>query len=723
MRKFFVIYFALFLVLFAVGCNGDNTVKLESLTLNRENFAIVVDETAQLSVTAQPKGASARVNWNSSNPEVATVSDTGLVTGKSPGKATITATSKVDSKISVSVEVTVTELSYDDPESLEITTRDSMALHSTFSITFEVFPETAKQEVEFSSSDETVATVSENGLVLAKGLGTTTITVTVVANPEISRSFTLEVTESGDITKPTSIVINGEREVEEGGTIQFSATVYPLGVNQDVIWSLNSETYATISENGRLTALKQGSVYVIATSAVDDNVMEMALVTIKAKKAEEPYPDLEQYVIKIMAASHATHEHDPFLEKYVGVDKAAKQQIWRAVEDNFNCKLEVVAYPDAAPWGPQRVSWIIQKATTGEAEADIFVAASEWTKELVEGGACYDLSEYYHQYGKNQMSNALKAAATYKGGIYAFPAVSAASINVEKGIFYNVNLLTSLGIESPAIAFNEGRWTYTDFYNYMLEVQSKLGDEQYAITGEPSKYWIGVVNAGGVKLADTITLSVNVLHQYSFQAAEVLRDLYEAGAWDPASDSWEVTTAFSESRAVFQHGEYWFVKTDNRFKPNLWGDGTTKYGFVPFPYPNGFAKSATRTYNAGGHFYILGKGREYPSNVTAKDIYRAYTTVLLETKQYLEQDQSFDEEQQMRNQAQSRLDDPDSIEALLFFGPDKAIFDPIELLDPLWKGGSLGGALRSVVISGDDFHETLAPHIPRLEIELMNTYG
>lgn len=97
--------------------------------------------------------------------------------------------------------------------------------------------------------------------------------------------------------------------------------------------------------------------------------------------------------------------------------------------------------------------------------------------------------------------------------------------------------------------------------------------------------------------------------------------------------------------------------------------------------------------------------------------------MLLETKQYLEQDQSFDEEQQMRNQAQSRLDDPDSIEALLFFGPDKAIFDPIELLDPLWKGGSLGGALRSVVFSGDDFHETLAPHIPRLEIELMNTYG
>ena len=98
------------------------------------------------------------------------------------------------------------------------------AIHGSsfdFSITFEVFPKTAKQEVEFSSSDETVATVSENGLVLAKGLGTTTITVTVVANPEISRSFTLEVTESGDITKPTSIVINGEGKWKKAEPFNF----------------------------------------------------------------------------------------------------------------------------------------------------------------------------------------------------------------------------------------------------------------------------------------------------------------------------------------------------------------------------------------------------------------------------------------------------------------------------------------------------------------------
>lgn len=723
MKKFFAIYLALFLVLFLTGCKDKDTVKLESLTLNRENFSLVVDETAQLSVTANPKGASARVDWISSNPAVATVSDSGLVTAKSPGTATITAISKVDKTKSVSVTVTVTELTYDDPESLEITTKESLALHGTFTISFTVNPATAKQEVEFSSSDETVATVNDAGIVVARGLGTATITVTVTANPEISRSFTLTVTEGGDITKPESIVITGETEVEEGGVIQLSATVYPLGVSQEVVWSVLNTQYATITENGRLTALKQGSVYVIATSVVDENVSGILSIRIKAKQEEEPYPDLGNYTIQIMAADHATHEHDPFDAKYVSVDKAAKQEVWRDVESKFNCTLEIVPYPDAAPWGPQRVSWLIQKASTNTAEADIFVAAIEWTKELVDGGACEDLTEYYNKYGRNQMSSSLRAVATYKGGLYAFPAVSAASINVEKGIFYNVNLLNSLNIESPAKAFNEGRWTYTDFYNYMKEVQSKLGDGQYALAGEPSKYWVGMVNAGGVKLADTMTLTLNILHQYSADAAAVLRDLFAEGAWDPANDSWEVTTSFNDGQSVFQHGEYWFVKTDNRFKPDMWGEGTTKYGFVPYPYPDGFSRSATRTYSAGGHYYILGKGRQYPSGVTAKDVYRAYTLVLLGTKEYLENSVTFDEAQEMRNQAQSRLDDPESIEALIFFGPDKTLFDPIELIDPLWTEGSLGQALRAIVFNGDDFYETLASHITRLEFKLREVYG
>ncbi|MDD4387609.1 MAG: extracellular solute-binding protein, partial [Bacilli bacterium] len=602
--------------------------------------------------------------------------------------------------------------------------RSTLALNFTHKIQFTVYPLTAKQEVEFSSSDDSVAAVDKNGVVKGKALGKTTITVRVVADNSIEKSFELTVSASGDSTKPDNIVIQGETEVEEGDSIQLSATVYPLGVSQEVIWSVSDVARAKITENGKFTGLKQGTVYVVVKSTIDQNIQNMIQITIKQKRVEEPYPNLEEYVIKIMVAGHVLHEHDPFEEKYVAVDKQAKQRVWNDVESNFNCELKVVGYPDAAPWGPNRVSWLIEKASINQAEADIFISAIEWTKDLVDGGACWDVTDYYRMYGRNQMNNALKGASTYKGKLYALPSVSIASIDVEMGIFYNVNLLSGLNVESPAKAFNEGRWTYTDFYNYILEVQSRLGEGQYALSGEPSKYWIGMINAGGVKLADTMTLCVNLTHQYSYQAAQILRNIYDENAWDPAADSWELTTSFSEGKSVFQHGEYWFIKTDNRWYEDLWGENTTKFGYVPFPYPDGrLTKSATRTYNAGGYQYMLAKGRQHPANVTPKDIYRAYTLVLLGTKELVEKDPTYDEVQLKRTQAQSRIDDPESVEAIIYFGPDKILFDPIQLLDPLWVDGSLGPALRSIVFNGDDFSETISGHIERIEILLQENYG
>jgi maltose-binding protein MalE len=611
------------------------------LTLNRENFSLLVDETAQLSVTASPKGASAEVDWTSTNPDVATVSENGLVTAKSPGTATITATSKVDAKKSVSITVTVTE-------------------------------------------------------------------------PRVG----------GDTTKPESIVISGETEVEEGGTIQLSANVYPLGASQEVVWSVSNTEYATITENGLLTGLKQGSVNVFATSVADENISGMVEVVIKAKQEEEAYPDLGNYTIQIMVGSGAAGIYAPFHEYYTYVDEAAKQEVWRDVESKFNCKLEVREYPGNAGFNTQRISWLIEKATANAAEADIFQVFCGWIKELVDAGVCEDLTEYYNKYGKNQMNDAYKEMATYKGRLYAFPSVEFASINVSEGMVYNMILLESLNIESPAKAFNEDHWTYTDFYNYIKEVQSKLGEGQYALTGQPYKYWAGMVIAGGVKLADTITLTLNIEHQYSYDAATVLRNLYAEGAWYPdiENSGWTVAPLFNEGQAVFQYVYYDHINTSARFV--LERDGVkVDYGFVPYPYPDGISRNETMTSNTGESYFILGKGRQYPTGVTAEDIYRAYTMVILDTKEHMDNSENFDEEHVIRDREQKHVDDPESIETVLFFDPDKTLFDAIGIIDNYMLEESLGTALRDIVYRGEDFHETLASHIECLEAKLREAYG
>lgn len=79
----------------------------ESIAINQTKY-LAKDYAKPLVLTAQPTGADLpEVTWQSSNDEVATVDDNGVVTGHKAGKATITATAKNDAGIKAEVTITV----------------------------------------------------------------------------------------------------------------------------------------------------------------------------------------------------------------------------------------------------------------------------------------------------------------------------------------------------------------------------------------------------------------------------------------------------------------------------------------------------------------------------------------------------------------------------------------------------------------------------------------
>lgn len=85
----------------------DPVEELKGLSLNMTSLTLEEGESATLTVTPDPVTASASVAWTSSNPAVATVSESGVVTAKSAGIATVTATSTVDPSVKTTAEVTV----------------------------------------------------------------------------------------------------------------------------------------------------------------------------------------------------------------------------------------------------------------------------------------------------------------------------------------------------------------------------------------------------------------------------------------------------------------------------------------------------------------------------------------------------------------------------------------------------------------------------------------
>lgn len=153
---------------------NEKDIEVESVELNKTEAELVVGETLRLEATVLPEEASGlTVTWSSSASEIVSVDDEGNVSALSEGKATITAeaggvTATCDvtvSSASIPVEsVTVSE------ESIEI------KIGETFTLTATVLPENAEDKtVTWSSSDNAIATVSDDGVVTGVAVGNATI--------------------------------------------------------------------------------------------------------------------------------------------------------------------------------------------------------------------------------------------------------------------------------------------------------------------------------------------------------------------------------------------------------------------------------------------------------------------------------------------------------------------------------------------------------------------
>src|SRR6218665_707384 len=142
-------------------------VSAESLTLPA-TASVTVNATVTLTPVITPADADKSLTWTSNENNIASVAE-GVVTGKSPGTATITAVSKSNPTKSAACAVTVSAVPVPltalgvSPASASLLVNGELRLNAVFT------PEnTTDRAVTWTSSDETVATVDANGLVKAK---------------------------------------------------------------------------------------------------------------------------------------------------------------------------------------------------------------------------------------------------------------------------------------------------------------------------------------------------------------------------------------------------------------------------------------------------------------------------------------------------------------------------------------------------------------------------
>lgn len=173
-KKALVALFILVAVLSAclfAACNdngndggGEVTVSIADKSVTE----VYEGRTLQLAATKSPE--SVEVTWATSDAEVATVSASGLVTGVKAGKATISV--KVGDETKDSVEITV------KPVTVAIDGSETAEIYVTRTVQLTVTKAPADAAITWTSSDDEVATVSENGLVTGVKGGEAIITAT-----------------------------------------------------------------------------------------------------------------------------------------------------------------------------------------------------------------------------------------------------------------------------------------------------------------------------------------------------------------------------------------------------------------------------------------------------------------------------------------------------------------------------------------------------------------
>ena len=259
------------------------TQQVGEIRLSADKTTLKVGGTAKVTANVLPENASNKgVTFTSSHSTVATVDANGNVQAASAGTTTITATA-ADGKgaygtITIKVEDMATGVTL-SPTSKELKVNETAQLAAS------VLPATANQGIKFTSSDETVATVSETGLVTARKEGTAVITATAADGSEKSASCTIKVGATAVDVPVTGITLDQPEITIEvlKDAKQLKVTVEPANAtNKDVVFSSSNTNVAVVSNTGLVTAINNGTATITVTSKENPSIMAKCLVKVGA---------------------------------------------------------------------------------------------------------------------------------------------------------------------------------------------------------------------------------------------------------------------------------------------------------------------------------------------------------------------------------------------------------------------------------------------------------
>ena len=271
-------------------------------------------------------------SFTSSDPKIATIDNTGKIKGLSNGKVTITAKLL---NLTASYEITVGTLPVEVENISFVNKSYKMYEKNTLKFDVNITPSNATDKsLTWKSSDESIATVDNEGNVTTLKPGDVTITVTTHNGKKAS--FELNVSQK-EIT--TLFITDYPNTLYIGETGKIETSIYPKSATEDVQYKTSDSKVLTIDSKGNIKAIKEGKVKVTVSSKKTSD--EVEIIVIKKKETQqESISEVKEETI-VVDNNQEVKEEQKDTNKYIKSVSLDKKEITLKVGEKYTPTLTV----------------------------------------------------------------------------------------------------------------------------------------------------------------------------------------------------------------------------------------------------------------------------------------------------------------------------------------------------------------------------------------------
>lgn len=257
--------------------------KITEIFIEQTNIQIMVGEQLQLTPRYKPEELpSPEFQWANIDSKIVSVTPKGIIEGKSIGKGKIRLSTKSNEYcdyIEYYIEINVIQ----NTNAKIILNKHELTLNvgEKEKLTYQFEPTSiTTSKINWKSQNPNIATIDKDGNVTAISKGETII----IANASNSTI--------GSISDTCKIIVNSidvtgislsqnKYELEAGDSYQLIATISPENAsNKNIIWESSNTSIATVSPEGLISALSEGSATIIAKSEENTTIIAKCSISV-----------------------------------------------------------------------------------------------------------------------------------------------------------------------------------------------------------------------------------------------------------------------------------------------------------------------------------------------------------------------------------------------------------------------------------------------------------